>query len=781
MASPQKARILISGHDFRFLKPLLDQWVTNPAYETRIEEHRSHEITEPQKCQEMLKQTDIVFCEWCLGNAVWYAKHKEPRQRLIVRLHSQELRLPFLEQVAWDRVDRVIFICPLHMNLMVQRYPELAAKSILIYNPIDCKALDKPKLFGAEFNLGFLGMCPQLKAPHLAVELLRRLKCIDRRYILFFKGKRPVDYPWLMKRREEREYYDKFFQEIDGSDYRNSVVFEDFDTDVAEWFPKIGFILSTSEREGSHQAVAEGMASGSLPIIRNWAGADHLYPDRFVFSTLDKAVELLLRLKTMRQYSEECCAVKRYAVTRFDQTVIASQYEKLLTDLWQSATEKRGAACLGVEAGPGREETLRTIKNSSKRSIVAMHVCFLTPGTQNGYAIRVVEETRALMRQNVEVVVACFIPESPPCPPREVDEFQRQLQERTGAKCYLLPTKQFFNIAFDPARENPITTSLVALAITHHVHVVHGQALYSTMHVLRARGKMNAKVVFDVHGISPEEMELSGAPPARIRTMSDWERRALEEVDLRVFVSARMRDHFRSKYGLATTLPHCIVPCCVHVDRFGISEEVRSLKRKEMGLDGRFVFLYLGSLSVWQWPEALFSVFAQFYQERSDGLLYLLLPHRDHEVALSFCRRHGLPQESYLLSEVPHRDVGLVAGLADVGLLLRKAHPVNAVASPTKLGEYLAAGLPVVATEDIGDTSDVIASNRLGLVISPTDEGLSAVELDRLVRFAEDVAATRRECSLRTKSAATLQLAWDRHAATLSNKYHELLNTAQSL
>jgi glycosyltransferase involved in cell wall biosynthesis len=777
MDRPQKTRILISSHDLRFLKPLLDYWETNSAYETRIEEHRLHEITEPKKCLEMLEQTDVVFCEWCLGNAVWYAKHKKPWQKLIVRLHSQELRLPFLEQMAWDHVDRVIFICPLHLNLAVERYPELAAKSVLIYNPIQCRELDKPKLFGAEFNLGLLGMCPRLKAPHLAVELLRRLRSIDSRYTLFIKGKRPEEYPWLAQRREEREYYQKFFREIDGLDCRNSVVFEDFDTNVTEWFPKIGFILSTSEKEGSHQSLAEGMAAGSLPVIRNWAGADQLYPGRFVFSTLDKAVDLILSLKTVRQYSEQCRAVKRYAETHFDQTVIASQYEKLLTHLWQPATEKRGAACLDVETGSCREQTVLTVQNSCKRSIVAMHVCFLTPGCQNGYAIRVVEETHALIQQNIEVVVACFIPESPPCPRGEIDKFQRQLQERTGAKCYLLPTKHFFNIAPDPTEESPITTSLITWARTHHVDVVHGQALYSTIHALRARGKLNAKVVFDVHGITPEELELSGAPPARITTMSDWERQALEEADLRVFVSTRMRDHFRSKYSLSTALPNCIVPCCVHVDRFGISEEARSLNRKEMGLEGRFVFLYLGTLSVWQWPEALFSVFAQFYQERPDGLLYLLLPHNDHEQALSFCRKHGLPKGSYLLSEVPHRDVGLVAGLADVGLLLRKAHPVNAVASPTKLGEYLAAGLPVVATEDIGDTSDLIASNRLGLVVSPSDEGLSAIELDRLVRFAEDVAATRRECSLRTKSAATLQLAWDRHATTLSEKYREILKT----
>jgi hypothetical protein len=774
MASSPKLRILVSSHDLRFLKPQLDRWTTDPAYDLRIEKHQFHEITEPQKCQEMLEEVDVVFCEWCLGNAVWYSQHKLPWQNLIIRIHSQELRRPFLQQVAWNQVDRLVFICPLHLKLVTEQYPELERKSVLIYNPIYCPALDKPKSFGAEFNLGLLGMCPRLKAPHMAVELLQKLKAIDSRYTLFLKGKRPEDYAWLMQRPEEREYYQEFFQQVDHSNYRNSVVFERYDTDVADWFCNIGFLLSTSEREGSHQSVAEGMASGSLPIIRNWPGADLLYPDRFVFGSTDEAVEMVLRLKTEHEYSKECLAVKQYARTHFDQAVIASQYEQLLHNLHQSpqVIQADGDSQATTTSCPG--VTPQTNDDSSTAAMVAMHVCFLTPGKLNGYAIRVMEETRALTKQGVKIVIACFVPEKPPLLAREIEALQDQLEEATAATCHLIPTSQYFNTALAPGQEDQIATTLSALANAYQVNVIHGQALYSTMHALRARRMVQAKVVFDVHGVTPEEMQLSGAPAARISLMTEWERRALEEADLRVFVSSRMRHHFRHKYGLATSLPDCVVPCCVRVSRFDMAEEAWSLRRKQMGLDGRFVFLYLGTLSIWQWPEALFSVFAQFHQKRSDGLLYLLLPQGDHEKALSYCRKHGLPRESYLLSQAPHQEVGLVAGLADAGLLLRKPHPVNAVASPTKFGEYLAAGLPVVGTENIGDTSDLIASDGVGLVVSPADEGLNPEDLERVLRFAENVTANRSEWRSRARSSALRHLGWDGRAKVLHEKYSQV-------
>jgi glycosyltransferase involved in cell wall biosynthesis len=766
----QPRTILFSGHNFGFLRPFISYCQASPKYKVLIEQHASHEIVDEDACLHLLAQAEVIFCEWCLGNAAWYSRHKRPSQKLLVRLHSQELRLPFLDQVEWGNVDALIAICPLHLQATVERYPAVKEKSVLIYNPIDSEALDQPKLFGAEFNLGLLGMCPSLKAPHVALEIFEALRKRDQRFTLYVKGKRPLDYKWLWERADEREYYAKLDKLLRASPCANSIVFEPYDSEVPEWFSKIGFILSTSEREGSHQAVAEGMAAGSLPVIRNWAGAGSLYPKRFVFDKVSDAVELILRLKTTQHYRQECQAVKDYARAHFDQKKIAQEYETLISSLFQ-----RGAD-LGSPAQPvGTAPTPRVGKRRA-RKIVALHVCYLTPGKQNGYAIRVMEETRALRQQGVEVVVACFIPESD-ASAEGSEDFLRYLQERTGSKCYLLPTKDFFRPSSIGAKEDALSRSLADLARRHQVDVLHGQALYSTMHALKTRRQYEAKLVFDVHGISPEEAELAGANPLRTQTMTDWERDALQKADLRVFVSGGMRQHFQRKYNL-NGLSDCVVPCCVHGERFGMADHERLRKRKELGLDGKFVFLYLGTLSVWQWPQALFSVFAQFHQKQPQSLLYLILPREDHELALQYCQKHRLAAGVYLLQEVPHQDVGLIAGVADAGFLLRKRHPVNAVASPTKFGEYLAAGLPTVATDDIGDTSEIIRTEHVGLVVSPGDEGLNDTDLVRLLAFSEDVKASRPVWAFRAAQAAQQHLGWATRVQTLVDKYHELLETS---
>ena len=114
------------------------------------------------------------------------------------------MRLPYLDRIQWENVDALILICPLNLKEIRERYPFLTQKTHLIYNPIDCDALNQSKLPGAEFNLGLMGISPMRKAPHVALQIFARLKEMDRRYTLFVKGKHPRDYEWLWRRPREQ-------------------------------------------------------------------------------------------------------------------------------------------------------------------------------------------------------------------------------------------------------------------------------------------------------------------------------------------------------------------------------------------------------------------------------------------------------------------------------------------------------------------------------------------------------------------------------------------------
>ena len=284
-------RVVVAGHDLKFLRPVVERLERHDKFEVMVDTYHGHSITDPASSARMLERADLVFCEWCLGNAAWYSRHLGKHQRLIVRLHLQERDLPFLDQIEWARVDRLIFIAPWVMQQCLARRPWLAPRATLIYNPIDVQDFDRPKLEGAAHNLGVIGINPRRKGPHLALDIFERLRDWDSRYTLFIKSQHPWSLAWLWQRSDERQYYEDLYARVRRSRHSNAIVFDPPGPDVPAWLATIGFVLSTSDFEGSHQAVAEAMASGAVPIIRNWEGAGELYPDRFIVDDVEAAAD----------------------------------------------------------------------------------------------------------------------------------------------------------------------------------------------------------------------------------------------------------------------------------------------------------------------------------------------------------------------------------------------------------------------------------------------------------------------------------------------------------
>ena len=70
-----------------------------------------HENKEGKR-EELLNWTDIIFCEWCEVNALWYSQNKKSHQKLFIRLHKYELVTSFFYDINWKNVNNLIFIAP---------------------------------------------------------------------------------------------------------------------------------------------------------------------------------------------------------------------------------------------------------------------------------------------------------------------------------------------------------------------------------------------------------------------------------------------------------------------------------------------------------------------------------------------------------------------------------------------------------------------------------------------------------------------------------------------
>jgi glycosyltransferase involved in cell wall biosynthesis len=331
--SDSKKKLLFDGHDFKFITDIL-----------RYYENRSDCIVKVNPChwdgeslsgenerKQLLNWADVIIAEWCLGNAVWYSRHKLPHQKLFIRLHRHEITSTFPRKLNLNNVDKIIFIAPYIQNHVENMINLPKDKSILIFNAVDVDRFNRPKLSQSLFNIGMIGYCPKLKRLDKALAIFEELKKEDDRFRFYIKGAHPSEYQWLWGKETERKYYEELFNYIKHSQFKYSIVFEGWGNDVHEWLRNIGFLLSTSDIEGSHQAVAESMSSGSIPFITGWKGAELVYPTEFVKKDSAEIVQSILNFTRNKElYAAKQKEVLAYCYQHFDLDKVCSEWDQLL-------------------------------------------------------------------------------------------------------------------------------------------------------------------------------------------------------------------------------------------------------------------------------------------------------------------------------------------------------------------------------------------------------------------------------------------------------------------
>jgi glycosyltransferase involved in cell wall biosynthesis len=267
---------------------------------------------------------------------------------------------------------------------------------------------------------------------------------------------------------------------------------------------------------------------------------------------------------------------------------------------------------------------------------------------------------------------------------------------------------------------------------------------FTTLHLLAAAGRR--ATVYCPSGIPEERLLESRSIRRTLGTASNWALlRALPEPVLTVTVSRRMSELFRSRTGWSTFEA---VPLCVD----------RTIFRP--GHDGSRLG-YLGTGAAWQGLDQLAETWR--FLGRSMPSAEFRVISRDERTRI-LVDAVGGDRCDTVAADQPE-DVARALQECRVGFVLRSNHIVNRVAYPTKVGEYLASGAPVVTTDIDWDVGDLIRDLGCGALVAPDADpqatvcavqDLLARDRDKLVRDCERGANALDRASWVTRLAARL-------------------------
>lgn len=287
----------------------------------------------------------------------------------------------------------------------------------------------------------------------------------------------------------------------------------------------------------------------------------------------------------------------------------------------------------------------------------------------------------------------------------------------------------------------------------HRLVIVHARSYVSAAMALIIKRTSQVQFLFDMRGFWADERVDGGLWPCdgRMYRIAKWfERQFLASAD-HVVSLTHAGVEVMSKFDyLKGRMPRMtVIPTCADLDRF------RPCYRPE-DTGTQFTLGYVGSAGTWYMFDAVAMCFRYLQELRPESRL-LVINRNEHDYIRDRLEVAGVSSESVEIREATHMEVPAQMARMDAGIFFIRPAFSKQASAPTKLGEMLGCGLPVLANSGVGDMAAILRRDHVGVAVDAMEETALKRGVRELLSLCAKpetkercVASARRNFSLET-------------------------------
>lgn len=319
-----------------------------------------------------------------------------------------------------------------------------------------------------------------------------------------------------------------------------------------------------------------------------------------------------------------------------------------------------------------------------------------------------------------------------------------------------------------------IMLHIIKLNKIYQFNVIHERfGLYAFGGILASR-LLGIPHIIEINGPGIEEKKLftKDIPPIQKLTVKMIRKFCLQFTHHIIAVSNNLKNFLIENSIVKDPNKITVLPNAADTQAFDKDFDIAGIK-KSLGLEGKFIIVYTGTLQVWYAIEDIISALPLVLREIPNAILLIVGEGQAREKLEKLSKELKITDKVRFTGYIDHMKIPEILSIADVVVAPFKELGMTFFGSAIKIFEYLSAGKPIVATK-IGQIAEILQDQYTALLVEP-----SVVEeiANAIIRLARDEQL--RSYLAKNARIEAQKYSWDKYADQLENIYTTLLEDRQ--
>tara|TARA_B100000900_G_scaffold402344_1_gene408084 strand:+ start:119 stop:1345 length:1227 start_codon:yes stop_codon:yes gene_type:complete len=244
------------------------------------------------------------------------------------------------------------------------------------------------------------------------------------------------------------------------------------------------------------------------------------------------------------------------------------------------------------------------------------------------------------------------------------------------------------------------------------IDLIHCRSYITSLLALKLKKSQNIPFIFDMRGFWADERvdgklwNKNKFPFNKIYSFfKNKEKEFLEKAEYSISLTSNGKKEINS-WPLKNQSPISVIPCCTDDNLFK-KENIKNV-RKDIGFDDDdFIISYVGSIGTWYMLDEMLDFFKEFLNKKPNAK-FLFITKDEPNLIFEKALLKEIDTKTIKIQPSPREMMPSYIGACDYSIFFILPVFSKKASSPTKMGEIMNLGIPVICNAGVGDVDEIM-------------------------------------------------------------------------